>query len=152
MAAPRPVTARATAGGGEATASAAEIVSSIEDRIARQKADYKALNHAYERVRDAGSAASARTIALAAELAAMRDALESEQEKTRATDRALSESIALGEAARARGDEAQRELERVRVELRSVRDLLGARDAAVPPALCGVLRVTSECGCDTAVC
>jgi len=131
VAAPRPVTARATAVGGEATASAAEIVSSIEDRIARQKADYKALNHAYERVRDAGSAASARTIALAAELAAMRDALESEQEKTRATDRALSESIALGEAARARGDEAQRELERVRVELRSVRDLLGARDAAV---------------------
>jgi formylglycine-generating enzyme required for sulfatase activity len=128
---PRPVAARASAMGGEATASAAEIVSSIEDRIARQKADYKALNHAYERVRDAGSAASARTIALTAELATMRDALESEQEKTRATDRALSEAIALGEVARARGDEAQRELERVRVELRSVRDLLGERDTAM---------------------
>jgi formylglycine-generating enzyme required for sulfatase activity len=82
-AAPRSVTARAAAVVGEATASAAENVSSIEDRIARQKADYKALNHAYERVRDAGSAASARTIALAAELAAIRGALESEQGNTR---------------------------------------------------------------------
>jgi sulfatase modifying factor 1 len=128
-AAPRPVTARAAAVVGEATATAAENVSSIEDRIARQKADYKALNHAYERVRDAGSAASARTIALAAELAAIRGALESEQEKTREFDKALAESVASGEAARARGDEARRELERVQRELRSVRDLLAALQA-----------------------
>jgi sulfatase modifying factor 1 len=130
-AAPRAVTARATAVSAEATASATENVSSIEDRIARQKADYKALNHAYERVRDAGSAASARTIALAAELAAIRGALESEQEKTREFEKALAESVASGEAARARGDEARRDVERVQTELRSARDLLAARDAAI---------------------
>jgi len=130
-AAPRSVAARPTAVSGEATASAAENVSSIEDRIARQKADYKALNHAYERVRDAGSAASARTVALAAELATIRGALESEQEKTRATAKALAESIASGEAARARTDEARQELERVQLELRSVRDLLAARDSVI---------------------
>jgi sulfatase modifying factor 1 len=121
---PRPVTARSAAVVGEATASAAEIVSSIEDRIARQKADYKALNHAYERVRDAGSAASARTIALAAELAATRGALESEQDKTREFEKALAESAASGEAARL-------ELGRVQMELRSVRELLAARDTAI---------------------
>ena len=126
---PRPVTARATAGGAEATASAAENVSSIEDRIARQKADYKALNHAYERVRDAGSAASARTIALAAELATIRRTLESEQEKNRAFEKALTESAASGEAARERGDEARRELERVQADLRSARDQLAALQA-----------------------
>jgi formylglycine-generating enzyme required for sulfatase activity len=130
-AAPRSMTARAAAVGVEATASTAENVSSIEDRIARQKADYKALNHAYERVRDAGSAASARTIALAAELAALRGALESEQEKTRAANKALAESIASGEPARARSEETRQELERVQTELRSVRDLLAARDAAI---------------------
>jgi len=129
--APRPVTARATALSVDASASPAENVSSIEDRIARQKADYRALNHAYERVRDAGSAASARTIALAAELAAMRAALESEQDKTQAADKTLADSIAFGEAARVRGDEARRELERVQVELRSVRELLAARDAII---------------------
>ena len=128
---PRPVAARPTAVPGETTASAAENVSSIEDRIARQKADYKALNHAYERVRDAGSAASARTVALTAELAAMRGALESEQEKTRATAKALAESIASSEAARASSDEARRELERVQLELRSVRDVLAARDSVI---------------------
>jgi formylglycine-generating enzyme required for sulfatase activity len=126
---PRPVTARATAVGAEATASAAENVSSIEDRIARQKADYKALNHAYERVRDAGSAASARTIALAAELATIRRTLESEQEKNRAFEKALTESAASGEAARERSDEARRELERVQADLRSARDQLAALQA-----------------------
>jgi formylglycine-generating enzyme len=126
---PRPVTARATAVGAEATGSAAENVSSIEDRIARQKADYKALNHAYERVRDAGSAASARTIALAAELATIRGALESEQEKNRAFEKALTESAASGETARERSDEARRELERVQADLRSARDQLAALQA-----------------------
>src|SRR5450631_1094549 len=106
-------------------------VSSIEDRIARQKADYKALNHAYERVRDAGSAASARTIALTAELAAIRTALEAEQDRARAADQALADSIAFGEAARVRGDEARRESERLQMELRGVRDSLAARDATI---------------------
>jgi formylglycine-generating enzyme required for sulfatase activity len=128
---PRPVTARASAVGVEATASTAENVSSIEDRIARQKADYKALNHAYERVRDAGSAASARTIALAAELAALRGALELEQGRTREFEKALAESAASGETARERSDEARRELQRAQADLRSARDLLAARDTAI---------------------
>src|SRR5882757_268944 len=128
---PRPVMARATARSGEPTASPAENVSSIEERIARQKADYKALNNAYERVRDAGSAASARTTALTAELAAVRSALEAEQTRSRTLDKALVESMASGEAARTRGAEARRELERDRMEQRSARDLLAARDATI---------------------
>jgi formylglycine-generating enzyme required for sulfatase activity len=131
MAVPRPVGARATALSAEVAGSAVENVSSIEDRIARQKADYKALNHAYERVRDAGSAASARTVALAAELAAVRAALESEQSKSQAADKALTDAVTAGEAARARGEESRRELERVRTELRSARDSLAASDATI---------------------
>jgi formylglycine-generating enzyme required for sulfatase activity len=128
---PRPVMARPTARGGEPTASPAENVSSIEERIARQKADYKALNNAYERARDAGSAASARTTALTAELTAVQSALEAEQNRTRILDKALVESMASGDAARTRSAEAARELERERVEVRSVRDLLAARDATI---------------------
>jgi formylglycine-generating enzyme required for sulfatase activity len=69
---PRVGPARAAIRGVEPGASPAEIVSSIEARIARQKADYQALNHAYERARDAGVAASARANALTAELASVR--------------------------------------------------------------------------------
>ncbi|HLZ99486.1 MAG TPA: SUMF1/EgtB/PvdO family nonheme iron enzyme [Steroidobacteraceae bacterium] len=121
---PRPVPARAAVSGAEATASTAENVSSIEDRIARQKADYKALNHAYERVRDAGSAASARTIALAAELAAIRGALDAEQEKVRVADAVLAEE-------RARGSAARRELERVLAELAALKADHATRTASM---------------------
>jgi formylglycine-generating enzyme required for sulfatase activity len=124
---PRPVMARATTRGGEFTASPAENVSSIEERIARQKGDYKASNLAEERVRDA----SARATALTAELATVRSALEAEQTKTRTLDEALSESMASSDAARAHSAEARQELERERMELRSVRDQLLARDAAI---------------------
>jgi sulfatase modifying factor 1 len=134
---PRPVTARATAVGVEATTSAAENVSSIEDRIARQKADYKALNHAYERVRDAGSAASARTIALAAELATIRGALESEQEKNRAFEKALAESAAAGEAARERsavGTRLEADLQAERARSSALRAELGGVRTALESA------------------
>src|SRR6202051_2864589 len=68
---PRPVMARATARGGELMASPPENVSSIEERIARQKAEYRALNLADGGAREA----SARLAALASELAAVRSAL-----------------------------------------------------------------------------
>jgi formylglycine-generating enzyme required for sulfatase activity len=123
----RSAMARATARGGELMASPAENVSSIEERIARQKADHKALTLADERARDA----AARTTALTAELAAVRSALEAERTKIRTLDKALVESMASGEAARTRSAETRRELERDRMELRSARDLLAARDAAI---------------------
>ncbi|HME38442.1 MAG TPA: FHA domain-containing protein [Steroidobacteraceae bacterium] len=56
--------------------SLAESVRSVEERIARQHAEYEALTRAYERARDAESAAVARANALAADLAAARTALE----------------------------------------------------------------------------
>jgi len=56
--------------------SLAESVRSVEERIARQKAEYEALTRAYERARDAESAAADRAKALAADLAAARTALE----------------------------------------------------------------------------
>ncbi len=55
--------------------SLAESVRSVEERIARQNAEYEALNRAYERSRDAELASVARANALAADLASARTAL-----------------------------------------------------------------------------
>ena len=60
--------------------SLAESVRSVEERIARQNAEYEALSRAYERAREAEAAAVARANALAADLAAARAALEAEQQ------------------------------------------------------------------------
>ena len=78
-----------------------------EEPLARQSADYKAMTLAYERARDAGSAAAARATALAAQLKAAQAALESEQSKVRNIEAALTESIASDEAARS-GEELRR--------------------------------------------
>jgi formylglycine-generating enzyme required for sulfatase activity len=126
-AATRPMMGRATARGGELMASPPENVSSIEERIARQRTDYKALNLADERAREA----SARAAALTTELAAVRNALEAQQTKARMLDKALAESMAAGDAARTHSAETRRELERDRMELRSVRDQLVARNTAI---------------------
>ena len=115
--------------------SLAESVRSVEERIARQNAEYEALTHAYERARDSELAAAARANALAADLAAARTALDSEQARARETDRALAERIASVEAARSRVEEAQREAERFQTEARTLRDSLAARDATIVQVL-----------------
>ncbi len=71
-----------------------ESTHALEERIAAQNAEYEAMSLAYERARDAGSAAAARAIALTAELAAARTALESEQARNRQTGKTLTEQIA----------------------------------------------------------
>ncbi len=123
----------------------------VQENIARDKAaeDYKALTSAYERARDAGSAAIARTSALASQLAAAQNALDSEQNKTRDMERALADSIAARDAVlrEARESLAQRdaELAKVRAALESERgkprepdralaERIAARDVALREA------------------
>ena len=64
--------------------SLAESVRSVEERIARQSADFEALTRAYDKARDAEAAASSRAHALAAEIGALRPAFEAEQDATQA--------------------------------------------------------------------
>ena len=107
----------------------------MEERIARQHADYEALTRSYERTREAESAAAARAAALAADLAAARTALQSEQSKTREIDKALAVRIASTDAARARSEEAERESERYQTESHTLRDSLAAREATIVQVL-----------------
>jgi formylglycine-generating enzyme required for sulfatase activity len=112
----------------EPSPSLADDERSYEDGIAGQTDDYQALSRAYEHARDAGAAATARAIALTADLTAARAALESEQNKSREFYRALVERTTADEAARLRGDETLRESQRYQAELRALRDSLAAHD------------------------
>jgi formylglycine-generating enzyme required for sulfatase activity len=102
--------------------------SSYEERLANQDDDYQALSRAYEHARDAGSAATARVLALTADLTSVRAALESEQRKSREFYRALVERTATDEAARSRGEEILRESQRYQTELQASRDSLLAHE------------------------
>ncbi len=115
--------------------SLAESVRSVEERISRQHAEYEALTRAYDRARDAESALSQRANALAADLAAARAALESEQNRSRELERASADRVGVLEAARSRVEEALRESERHQGESRTLRDTLAARDAAIAQVL-----------------
>lgn len=115
--------------------SLAESVRSVEERIARQSADYETLSRAHERALDAEAAAAARATALAADLAAARGALEAEQNRSRELDRALTERSGSVESARARIEEAVRESERLQGESHTLRDSLAARDATIAQVL-----------------
>ena len=115
--------------------SLAENVRSIEERIARQSAEYEALSRLYEKIRDAEAAAVARANALAADLAAARAAVVAEQRRTRDLDLALAEKKAAAEASRARVDEILRDWERHQSEMRTLRDSLAARDATIVQVL-----------------
>jgi chromosome segregation ATPase len=115
--------------------SLAESVRSVEERIARQNAEYEALTRAHERAQNAESAALARANALAVDLAAARGALESEQSRSRDLDRVLTDRNGLVESARSRVDEALRESERYQTESRTLRDSLAARDATIASVL-----------------
>jgi predicted nucleic acid-binding Zn-ribbon protein len=115
--------------------SLAESVRSVEERIARQSADYEALNRLYEKARDAQLAAGTRADALASELSTMQSALAVEQHRSREMERALSEGAAAAVASRQRAEESSREVERYQSEARTLRDALVARDATIAQVL-----------------
>jgi chromosome segregation ATPase len=115
--------------------SLAESLRSVEERIARQSAEYDALTRSYERTRDAEAAASARANAAERDLAAMRSTLESEQHRLREMEKSLTEKGGSVEAARSRAEEASRESERYQAEARTLRDSMAARDATIVQAL-----------------
>jgi chromosome segregation ATPase len=115
--------------------SLAESVRSVEERIARQNAEYEALTRAYERLRDTEAAATARAGALAADLASARTALESEHGRSRDLERLLADRSGAMESSRSRVEEALRESERYQGESRTLRDSLAARDATIAQVL-----------------
>src|SRR5580692_8964487 len=86
--------------------SLADSVRSVEERIARQNADYEALNRLFEKARDAQLAAGTRADTLASELAAAQAVLAVEQHRVREMERALSEGRAATDTTRARVEEA----------------------------------------------
>lgn len=115
--------------------SLAESVRSVEERIARQNADYEALTRSYEKAREAEAAALARANELTGSLTALRSALEAEQTRARDLDRALAEKSAAADAVRSRTEEMSREAERLQSESRTLRDSLAARDATIVQVL-----------------
>jgi chromosome segregation ATPase len=115
--------------------SLAESVRSVEERIARQNAEYEALTRAHERAREAETTAVARVHALAVDLASVRSALESEQTRSREMDRTLTERSAAMEAARVRAEDARRESERHQGESQTLRDSLAARESTIAQVL-----------------
>jgi chromosome segregation ATPase len=115
--------------------SLAESVRSVEERIARQNADYEALSRAYEKSLEAESSQAKRADTLAGDLAASRTSLESEQARTRELDKLLAERTESVESARARVEEALRESERHQAEAGTLRDALVARDATIAQVL-----------------
>lgn len=115
--------------------SLAESVRSVEERISRQNAEYEALARAYDQTRDSEAALDRRAEALAADLAAVRIALESEQGRSRELDRSLTDRGSSIETARSRVEEALREAERYQSESSTLRDSLAARDATIAQAL-----------------
>src|ERR1700728_4807231 len=115
--------------------SLAESVRSVEERIARQNADYEALNRLYEKARDAQLAAGTRADMLASELGTAHSALAVEQHRVRELQAAVAETNAVAEQTRARAEEAMRESERAQSEARTLREALVSRDASIAQVL-----------------
>jgi chromosome segregation ATPase len=115
--------------------SLAESVRSVEERIARQSAEFDALTRAYERLRDAESTAVARAASLEKDLAAARSSFEAEQIRSRDFEKNLNEKSASLQTARSRNEELVRESERGLTEARTLRDSLAARDATIVQVL-----------------
>ncbi len=115
--------------------SLAESVRSVEERIARQNAEFEALTRAYERARDAESTALARAGTVERDLAATRAALEAEQVRSRDLEKSsIAQGVAM-EAARLKAEETARESERHQSEARALRESLAARDATIVQVL-----------------
>jgi chromosome segregation ATPase len=115
--------------------SLADSVRSVEERIARQNADYEALNRLYEKARDAQLAAGTRADELASQLTATQSSLAVEQHRIQEMQRALAENGASTEKTRVRVEEALRESERAQTEARTLRDSLVARDQTISQVL-----------------
>jgi chromosome segregation ATPase len=111
--------------------SLAETVRSVEARIARQNAEHEILTRDHERLREAESAAVARANALAADLAALRTELDTEQARAHDLDKSLAERTASADFAKARSEEALRDAQRVQDEARMLRESLASRDASI---------------------
>ncbi|HTV97739.1 MAG TPA: FHA domain-containing protein [Steroidobacteraceae bacterium] len=111
--------------------SLADSVRSVEARIARQSADYEALNRLYEKARDAQLAAGTRADALASELGTVQSALAVEQHRVREMQALLAQNNAASEKTRVRVEEALREAERAQTEARTLRDALAARETTI---------------------
>jgi chromosome segregation ATPase len=118
-------------GSGVDLPSLAESVRTVEERIARQNAEFEALSRSYEKARDAETAALSRAHALTSDVAGLRALLESEQSRSREMDRIVAEKDAAIQAVQARIEEAVRDAERHQSEARTLRDTLAAREAAV---------------------
>jgi chromosome segregation ATPase len=115
--------------------SLAESVRSVEERIARQNAEFEALTRAHERARETEAAAVARANTLAVDLGSARAALELEQRRLRDMDKTLAERSAAMEAARGRVEDALRESERHQGESRTLRESLAARETTITQVL-----------------
>jgi chromosome segregation ATPase len=115
--------------------SLAESLRSVEERIARQHAEYDTLKRSFDLAREAGQASEARVAAVTAELAAARAAQEAEQQRSRQLEGRLAESGAAVEAARARTEETLRESQRHQNESHLLRESLAAREASVTQVL-----------------
>jgi chromosome segregation ATPase len=115
--------------------SLAESVRSVEERIARQNAEYETLTRAYERSQAAESTATARAYALERDLSAARSGFDAELVRSREFEKTLSEKSGSVEAARARTEAALRDSERFQTEARTLRDSLAARDATIVQVL-----------------
>ena len=115
--------------------SLAESVRSVEDRIARQRAEYDSLSRSYDRAQAAEAAAAVRAQTLAAELEGLRVTLEAEQSRSRDTDKALAEKIAAAQATQSRIEDALRDAARHQSESHALRDTLAARDATIVQVL-----------------
>jgi chromosome segregation ATPase len=111
--------------------SLADSVRSVEERIARQNADYEALNRLYEKACDAQLAAGTRADMLASEFATVQTALAVEQHRVREMERVLADSRTSTDTIRGRVEEALRDSERAQTEARTLRDSLGIRDATI---------------------
>ncbi len=115
--------------------SLAESVRSVEERIARQTAEYDALTRAHELSRAAENAASARVVALERDLLSARTTLESEHKQLRESEEALAERSAWVDAARSQVEEVTRERERLHTEGQALRESLASRDASIVQVL-----------------
>ena len=115
--------------------SLAQSVRSVEERIARQSAQYETLRRAFDRAQEAEAALGQRAHALTAELAAARTALEAERGRSRELERTLAERSSAADSARSRAEEVLRDAERHQTEARTLRESLAARDANIVQVL-----------------
>jgi chromosome segregation ATPase len=115
--------------------SLAESVRSVEERIARQNAEYESLMRSFERAREAEAAATTRLNTAEKDLVSTRSALDAEQIRARDFATSLGERNASIEAARSRAEEAARESDRYQADARNLRDSLAARDATIVQVL-----------------